>query len=376
MAHRVSSEVLGAGPPWARRRFLRSALLAGVAVTGTAVAGSGLAGCAVTNPRIGGTARPPLPQPTPTPTPTSPGSREGAATEGEQAAAVSAVVAGDAATALRPRQIGLLSFVAEAHRLHAVALRNPNPEARATSLPTPEPGATPPRASGPSSGSPSPSASTRGPRQPLDAVDIIEQLAEQERALAKSHTEAAVASTGPIALVWGSLGAAASSYALAMEVNATAPKAGTPEVNRPIVPLADVAAQQLMVRQLHSAIYGYQLALGHIPVNTPQHKTAIARLQEHRRTRDQLIAALTERGAEIPPAEPAYAPSEQPKKPEESAALVAQIEQSLTPFCGLWLASSSVAADRTLAMVALSQAATSAVYWGAPVEVWPGWAQS
>ena len=76
--------------------------------------------------------------------------------------------------------------------------------------------------------------------------------------------------------------------------------------------LSDVEAMQLLVRQLHAIIYGYQLAIGQL-ADGGRRDSAFGRLREHRILLDWLTTALVARSAQVPVAEPAYVPSVNPR---------------------------------------------------------------
>ncbi len=111
--------------------------------------------------------------------------------------------------------------------------------------------------------------------------------------------------------------------------------------------LSDVEAVQGMVRQSHALVYGYQLAIGRLPVVSRQHARAVRELRAQRVLRDRLTDWLRRRSAEVPVASPAYVGSTVPRDASSSALLLRQMQTAFQPFCGLWLAAagSKAAAD-------------------------------
>ena len=94
-----------------------------------------------------------------------------------------------------------------------------------------------------------------------------------------------------------------------------------------------------MVAQLHALVYGYQLAIGRLPVAGDRHAQAVAELLQHRIRRDRLIAWLARRSAEVPVPEPAYRPSVEVRATAASSArLIRTMLVALQPFAGIWLA--------------------------------------
>ena len=127
-----------------------------------------------------------------------------------------------------------------------------------------------------------------------------------------------------------------------------------------------------MVAQLHALVYGYQLAIGRLPVASDRHDQAVAELLQHRIRRDRLIAWLTRRSAEVPVPEPAYRPSVEPRDGASSARLIRTMLVALQPFGAIWLAAAGEA-DREWALTTFTTIVDLARAWNAPLPVWPGW---
>ncbi|HEU5484266.1 MAG TPA: DUF4439 domain-containing protein, partial [Microlunatus sp.] len=132
-----------------------------------------------------------------------------------------------------------------------------------------------------------------------------------------------------------------------------------------------VAAEQQMVRQLHAAIYGYQLALGRL--SGSRRDTAAADLRRHRILRDRLTARLINRQADVPVAAPAYVPSTTPRNAATAGKLIRQMETALVPFCGLWVAAADTPKVLTEALDQVGRTGRVARQWGASLPAWPGW---
>jgi hypothetical protein len=129
---------------------------------------------------------------------------------------------------------------------------------------------------------------------------------------------------------------------------------------------------QDLVAQLHALIYGYQLAIGQLPVLSKRHQRAVAELLQQRILRDRLITILTRRGAAVPVAKPAYVPAVRVHDPATAARSIQLMRSALLPYGGLFLAAANQA-DRTFAFDTLNGAAGIANAWGAALTAWPGW---
>ena len=332
-----------------RRALLRAAALAGLAAT---------VGCTVSDPRIEGsgsatsaTGAPsgkegPTAAPTPTASPTMPGSSEAARAEDAVAALAAALLASKAALTSPQRRV--VTAVRDAHRLHAAVLRTPDPTARTAD------GAT---------AAPSPARPTK---VSLDA------LIAAEKSLAGRHAKLVPSARGLTALLFGSLSVAAASYGAAVGVKGTVPISPTPA--DPALPevLDDVAGLQAVVAQLHAMIYGYQVAIGRLPLGESRDR-ALAGLAERRALRDRLTTVLLARKASVPAAEPAYVPSVRVRNAATAGQLIAKLETAFVPFTGQWLASAAQPADQQLAWASMRRAASLARTWGGPISSWPGW---
>jgi len=245
------------------------------------------------------------------------------------------------------------SALRDAHDRHAAALRGPDPLARLA-------GPVPAR---------DPEAAEQVAR--LGLRRSIARLVERERALAARHREAAVAASGSVALLWGSLAVAAGTYAAALAGNGPPVARPQPPASLPV--LSDVAATQALVGQLHALVYGYQLALGRLPVGSRAAARGQRGLGDARALRDRFSAWLTRHSAAVPAAEPAYAPTVPVRGAASAAELLERLEVALLPFCGLTLAAATTAGDRTQALQVLEGTAARAGGWSAPPQVWPGW---
>jgi hypothetical protein len=196
-------------------------------------------------------------------------------------------------------------------------------------------------------------------------------LSRRESSAAAHYRRAALKTKGSDAQLWGSLSAAAGSFAAA--IGSANPRATRPVANRaPVEVLPEVAAVQELVRQLHAMVYGYQLAIGKLKMLSRQRTKAERELLAERVFRDQLIAWLRKRSADVPAAAPAYQPSVVPRNPATAGKLIMRMQIALQPFCGLWLAAATTQPDRQQALTALTNAMKTARSWGAPLTAWPG----
>ena len=290
-----------------------------------------LAGCTLSDPTIDDPERTPpaigasadhTPTPTPTATPTVAGARRAATTELGLAGLARAILSGPRRRDLSTDQRALMEFVVRAHQAHATAL---------------DPSAPPPK----------PAAVDQ-----LTLRQSLTRLARGQAAAAVSHRAAAL-------------------YSRVITAGRPVPTAGRATPTE--IPLAtDVAAVQSMVAQLHALVYGYQLAIGRLPVASDRHAQAVAELLQHRVRRDRLIGWLTRRSADLPVAEPAYRPSVEPRDAASAAKLIRTMLVALQPFGAVWLAAAGDA-ERELAFTTFRTIVDLARAWNAPLPVWPGW---
>lgn len=333
-------------PRWGRRDLLRLGLALPV-----------LAGCSVSpaiSPRPGvSAARGVGPTPgvaSPAPAPSVP-----AAASAEQAlsAYADAVLSGPHRRDLSGDQRRLLTFLRDVHADHALALAGDDPTSRPTTA-APSPSATPP------------SLAT------LSLGDSLKRLAKRESAQAAAHRRTATAASGLSALLTGSLAVAADSYAAALGAGST-PSVSAKKARRAAGLLSDVAATQQLVAQLHAVVYGYQLAIGKLAYTSSARRRAVSELASTRRLLDTEIAFLLSRKAEVPAAEPAYAPSSTVRSSGDASRLVRGMQARLEPFVGLSLAAAADAKARGAALSLLQSTSRTARAWGAPLQAWPGW---
>lgn len=332
----------GAQPGRPTRRQL---LAAGLALA--------VSGCTLSDPAVRGQGpvkSAPSPALTPMPTPTAPAP---ASVELRLAALAATVQASPG----RPTasSAAVLELVHRSHLERAAALTAPDPAAR----PTQNPSAPSP--------SPSPSASPTPSRG-----EAVRSLVAAERRAASDHRRAALAADGLTALLLGSMSVASGRFVVA--VTAGHPPAAAPlQAHRPTALVADTDAVAALVSSLHALVYGYQLALGRLPVGSGAHDRAAAGLQQRRALLHRLSDVLVEAGAKVPAASPAYQPSPEPTDARTAGLLIRRMETALVPFCGLWLAAAARPADRTLALDTLAATTATAESWGAPLLAWPGY---
>jgi Domain of unknown function (DUF4439) len=282
---------------------------------------------------------------TPSPSPTaieSHPSAAAAAPDQALAALAAAILAGPHHQQLSKDRRTLLTFLRNAHTAHAEAIADPLPSQPAVKLSS----------------------------QSLNSSLIT--LARRERAAASRYRSAALGTKGADALLWGSLSIASGSFAHAIG-SANPPRVRPVATPKPIEILPEVAAVQEMVRQLHAMVYGYQLAIGKFKVLSKTRPRAERELLATRIFRDRLIAWLRKRSAEVPAAEPAYAPSVVPRNAATAGKLIMRMHTALQPFCGIWLAAAASEASRRQALSALGSEVKIARAWGAALGAWPGW---
>lgn len=327
---------------WARRDVLRFGLAVPV-----------LGGCTV-SPTPGGTG-PAGPGPTPGVASPAPAPRVPAAANAEQALSVyaGAVLSGPRRTDLSGAERRLLTFLRAAHADHAVALAGAHPTARPTTA-VPSPTGTPPSLT------------------KLTLRDSLRRLARHEATQSAAHRRSATSATGLTALLLGSLAVAADSYAAALGAS-DVPSVSARKAHRPAALLSDVAATQQLVGQLHAVVFGYQLAIGKLKYASSARRRAVSELAATRRLLDTQIAFLLARKADVPAAEPAYAPSFGVRSAADAARLVRGMQVRLEPYVGMSLAAAATAKHRRQAFTLLSSTSRTAGSWGAPLRAWPGW---
>ena len=95
---------------------------------------------------------------------------------------------------------------------------------------------------------------------------LLGKLARSERAAARRYRRTALASSGADALLWSSLSLAATGFSAVSD--SSPPAVGRLRSPKPAALLSDTHATQELVRQLHAVVYGYQLAIGTLPVGS------------------------------------------------------------------------------------------------------------
>jgi hypothetical protein len=282
------------------------------------------------------------PLPTPTATPSAQIVR-GAALELALADLAGAINTGKQQDQLSKDQRRLLAAVQAGHLDHANALQSADATNGSTSAPGP--GTVP-------------------------GDQALAVLIRRERAAARSHAKAALNSSGSAALLWASMSVAASRYAAALGHDGAVPIASSKRGQLPALS-ADQAVAEL-VAQLHALVYGYQLAIGKLPVLGKRHARAVAELLRVRILRERLISILTKRSITVPVPQPAYVPSLRVHDAASAEKLIARMQSALLPFCGLFVAAAT-GKDRQLAFDTLAATARTARSWGGPLSAWPGW---
>jgi Domain of unknown function (DUF4439) len=314
-----------------------------------ALAGCGTSDPAVDEPGIDGsgnggssTNSASTPLPTPTATPSAQIVR-GAALELALADLAGAINTGKQQDQLSKDQRRLLAAVQAGHLDHANALQGADATNGSTS------------AAGPGT---------------VPGDQALAVLIRRERAAARSHAKAALDSSGSAALLWASMSVAASRYAAALGNDGAVPIGSSKRGQLPELS-ADRAVAEL-VAQLHALVYGYQLAIGKLPVLGKRHARAVAELLRVRILRERLISILTKRSITVPVPQPAYVPSLRVHDAASAEKLIARMQSALLPFCGLFVAAAT-GKDRELAFHTLAATAKTARSWGSPLSAWPGW---
>src|SRR4051794_33103315 len=330
---------------WGRRELLRLGLALPV-----------LAGCSA-SPALpsssGSTGGGPAPTPagaSPAPAPTVPAA---ATAEQKLSAYAGAVLTGPHRKDLDSGTRRLLTFLRDAHADHAVALAGDIPSSR------------------PTTAAPSPKAG-RPDLKGLSLGDSLKRLARQEAAQAARQRKAATSSKGLDALLAGSLAVAADSYAAALGAS-DPPSVSAIRRHKPAPLLSDVGAAQQLVAQLDAVVYGYQLAIGKLKYTSSARKRAVPELPSPRRLLDPQIPFLLRHKADVPAAEPAYAPSPQPRSSGDAGRLVRGMQTRLEPYAGLVLAAAATSGARRSSLSLLTSTSRTARSWGAGLQAWPGW---
>lgn len=340
----LSADVPAEGVERSRRWLLGLGLAAG---------GTLWTGCTLSDPRVRGADRAASSAGTQsaasTPTPSPPGSATPADATAELALAAGAALVARGRR-ISGRQRDLLELLRRTHEDRATALAGADPTARPPAVATASGAATPPAPAGTS----------------------LATLADAERRLAGRYRTAALASSGLLALFWGSMSVASTRFGAALDAGSP-PASPGPRAHRPLTPVSDAEAVAALVAALHATVYGYQLALGSLPVSSSAHERALRGLRDRRALQDRLTGRLVDAGVEVPAAAPAYDPGPEVRDAATAGRLVRRMEVALLPFCGLWLASAGRAPDRRSAFDALAATAATAGSWGASVQAWPGW---
>ncbi len=207
------------------------------------------------------------------------------------------------------------------------------------------------------------------PSTPSARTATSARVARDQAKAAKQCRAAALQASGREALIWGAIAVSDAAYARSASGAATARSAGAPTAT---TVLSDVAAAQERVRQLHAAIYGYQLAIGQLKVLGAARQRALRELSQLRTQLNSAIGWLTRRSAAVPAAAAAYDPPLLPKDERTSGLLIRQIQTGLQPFYGLWLVAASTTRERRQALDTLANSVALAGRWGAPLATWPG----
>lgn len=169
-------------------------------------------------------------------------------------------------------------------------------------------------------------------------------------------------------MLWGSLAAAAASYADAVaDGRDPAPELVGRQRVAIGLPDPDTAARRLL-EQCYPMIFGYQAALAELTGARDDH--ARATLAGYRDLRDQLVAVLVDHDQQLPAARAAYRLPVQPTSASSAVRLLGRMETAMLPFVGQWLATTE---DRGAALDTMIRTAADALTWTSAIPVWPGW---
>lgn len=128
-----------------------------------------------------------------------------------------------------------------------------------------------------------------------------------------------------------------------------------------------------MIKRSREAVYGFESALAARRLSSAERRLLWAETQRWAALRDQLSEAQRAVSAEIPAPVPAY---RLPVPADRTAAwaLARRLTEQALPQLGAWVAGTTVAEDRVLAVTELIATGRAAIRFGAPAAKWPGWA--
>lgn len=299
--------------------------------------------------------------PTPTPAPPFPGAAEGRQVEEHLAALCTVIGAGQ--WKLGKVRTAVLATVAEIHSDHTLALAAQDPTERPTAAPSPS--ATPPTED--------PEEAAAKELSGLDLSEALAVVADTADAAQRQHRQAAAATTGGAALLWGSLAVAARQTKSALSLGSKPPRTAPVAERPPLDEQTDIAALGSAISQAHAIVYGYQVAVAEFGFDSDQRNRADAALVAHRRTRDTLTDWLSERNVVPPAAEATYDLPEKVTSAATAARLIRTMELAYQPFLGAVLAAVTKAGEKSTALAALQASSAASLRWGGPLVRWPGW---
>lgn len=239
----------------------------------------------------------------------------------------------------------------QAHQLHLFALQAAEPQSRPDSAPTPDFRHTPP---------PVPAAGT-GQR----LTDRAGQASATYQQTA--HQQDPNGAQGQLALFWASLATFAAAEAARTGFEVLPPPPVRPMATRPE---PEVWAD--LVINLDAAVYAAQTALAFL--NRGDAQTARDNLADLRDSADALTAWLRAAGKEAPTAAAVYELPHTPHDAPSALALLAEVNSSLLPHLGQWVAASVEPRSRELAVRRLVSAGVTIARSGGGLTAWPGWA--
>lgn len=254
-----------------------------------------------------------------------------------------------------PENVPARDDLARTHERHLTALRHPDPELRPTGTPSPQPGFTPPPADLPEV------------TLPGDRDHAVRTVRDRLGEAAHSHADAAVDADGTTALLWASMHAACLAEQVALD---TGPRAPLVDDAPALLPdLSPAGVLRAALDQCHAVIHVMQTALG--TLGGSDARSLEDALSRRRRLRAVLSDELLGMNEDPPAAHAAYDVPALDGDANAARTLVADTDARFTRFLGPWIAVTET--SRRAAVEALADVHRSAVGWGAPLVVWPGW---
>lgn len=255
------------------------------------------------------------------------------------------LVANAAAWKLSRRRITTLEWLGRASDEHLAVLGSADP-ARRQRTGTPPPGP------------PAPTQRT--------AASTQAALTRELASLRGTHRTAALAASGPAALLWASL--AAFSGTMAAELPSGLASLG--DDGTELAPDLTGTGADRVLQLTAQAVYGYEAALAATGLSKADTRMLRGRLGQWRTLRDAIPAAVPGLNAGPPPIGYDLRPA---RNRSAARQIAAETEAAAVPMLGAWVAGTSSAAERRLGVDALGSSNTALVGFGGTALRWPGW---